>query len=140
MTRAEGNRIIELDGQAAWSAYLDWLGLPWDASEGDSIPIGALAEALTPELAAEYGNPHILRVVTHHTEANEIVYATSCLEGTSSRSQCGTRSASSATDRMLTDLTSRRPGQVGTPAGCSDRASLHLSGPYPRPAGGGRGG
>ena len=83
MTRAEGNRIVELDGQPAWGAYLNGLGLPADASEGDTIPIRALAEALPPHLAAEYGNPHILRVVTHHTEANEIVYATTCAEGTS---------------------------------------------------------
>jgi hypothetical protein len=113
VTRAEGNRIIELDGQPAWTAYLDWLGLPAEASEGDTIPIGALAEALTPELAAEYGNPHILRVVTHHTEAKEIVYATNCPESTSlSLTVRDEERIFRDMDRMLADLTSQRPGQV----------------------------
>jgi len=113
VTRAEGNRIIELDGQPAWSAYLEWLGLPADASEGDTIPIGALAEALPPELADEYGNPHILRVVTHHTEANAIVYATSCPVGTSlSLTVRDEERIFRDMDRMLADLSSRRPGQV----------------------------
>ena len=113
VTRAEGNRIIELDGQPAWTAYLDWLGLPAEASEGDTIPIGALAEALTPELAAEYGNPHILRVVTHHTEAKEIVYATNCPESTSlSLTVRDEERIFRDMDRMLADLTGRRPGQV----------------------------
>ena len=113
VTRAEGNRIIELDGQPAWNAYLEWLGLPADASEGDTIPIGALAEVLTPELAGEYGNPHILRVVTHHTESNAIVYATTCPVGTSlSLTVRDEERIFRDMDRMLADLTSRRPGQV----------------------------
>lgn len=82
VTRAEGNRIVEIDGRPAWAAYLDRMGLPSTATEGDTIPIGALAEPLSPELAAEYGNAHILRVVTHHSEAGEIIYATSCETGT----------------------------------------------------------
>ncbi|MEY4298157.1 MAG: hypothetical protein RLZZ423_1336 [Cyanobacteriota bacterium] len=81
ITRAEHNRIIELDGRPAWSVFLERLGLPAEAREGDTIPIGALAEALTPDLAAEYGNDHILRVVTHHSEAGEIFYATDGIEG-----------------------------------------------------------
>jgi len=113
VTRAEGNRIIELDGQPAWTAYLDWLGLPAEATEGDTIPIGALAEALTPELAAGYGNPHILRVVTHHTPANAIIYATSCPEGTSlSLTVRDEERIFNDMERMLADLTGRRPGQV----------------------------
>jgi hypothetical protein len=82
VTKAEDNRIIELNGQPAWSVFLDRLGLPADAREADTIPIGALAEALPAELAAEYGNDHILRVVTHHSEAGAIVYATACAAGT----------------------------------------------------------
>ena len=113
VTRAEGNRIIELDGQPAWTAYLEWLGLPADASEGDTIPIGALAEALSPALASDYGNPHILRVVTHHTEANEMIYSTTCPVGTSlSITVRDEVRIFSDLDRMLKELTSRRPGQV----------------------------
>jgi hypothetical protein len=81
VTRACDNRIIELDGQPAWPAFLARLGLPADASEAATIPIGALAEALPSDLAAEYGNAHILRVVTHHSPAGELIYATACQEG-----------------------------------------------------------
>ena len=82
VTAAEGNRIIELDGRPAWSVFLEHLDLPADATEADTIPIGALAEELPPDLAAEYGNPHILRVVTHHTDDGALVYATTCKVGT----------------------------------------------------------
>ena len=64
VTRSEGHKILELDGKPAWAEYTERLGLPETATPGDSIPIGALAEQLSPELAAEYGNEHILRVVT----------------------------------------------------------------------------
>lgn len=111
VTASNGNRIIELDGEPAWPAYLAWLGLPADASEADTIPIGALAEALPPELAQDYGNPHILRVVTHHTEANEIVYATTCPVGTDiSLTVRDEERIFNDMDRMLADLTGRRPG------------------------------
>lgn len=81
VTRTQDNRIIELDGLPAWPLFLERLGLPADAREGDTIPIGALAEALPAALAQEYGNDHILRVVTHHSEQGEIIYATACQEG-----------------------------------------------------------
>ena len=81
VTKAEGYKILELDGKPAWTEFLNRLGLPESASSGDSIPIGALAEELTPELAKEYGNRHILRVVTHHA-GDAILYATTIKEGT----------------------------------------------------------
>lgn len=81
VTQVRDNRIIELNGRPAWPLFLERLGLPAEAREGDTIPIGALAEALPSELAAEYGNDHILRVVTHHSEAGELIYATACEPG-----------------------------------------------------------
>ena len=81
VTKADGYRILELDGKPAWSEYMNKLGLPVTATCGDSIPIGALAEELSPELALEYGNNHILRVVTHHV-GDTILYATTVKEGT----------------------------------------------------------
>lgn len=82
VTRAEGNKIIELDGRPAWAEYTRRLELPEGATCGDTIPIGALAETLAPELAAEYGNDHILRVVTRHDPDGAMHYATVCPEGT----------------------------------------------------------
>jgi len=111
VTASAGNRILELDGQPAWPAYLEWLGLPADASEGDTIPIGALAEALPAVLAEDYGNPHSLRVVTHHTEEGAIVYATDCPVGT--KLWLTVRDEDRIfrdMDRMLAEMTGRRPG------------------------------
>ncbi len=81
VTKSNGHIIKELNGKPAWSEYLRHLGLPENANCGDSIPIGALGEKLSPELAKEYGNNHILRVVTKHDGEN-MYYATNCPEGT----------------------------------------------------------
>jgi hypothetical protein len=81
VTRAEGHYIYELNGKPAWTEFTRHLGLPATATCGDSIPIGALAEKLSPELAKEYGNEHILRVVTRH-EGDTMLYATTCKTGT----------------------------------------------------------
>jgi hypothetical protein len=83
VTRSEGHRILELNGRPAWREYTSRLGLPETASCGDSIPIGALAEKLPEHLAREYGNDHILRVVTKRDAASGVMYyATCCPEGT----------------------------------------------------------
>ncbi len=112
ITRARGNHIVELDGKPAWPAYLKRLGLPENATEGDTIPIGALAEELPDPLAHEYGNPHILRVVTHHTPAGEIVYATDAVEGR--RLWLTVRDEElifNDMDRMMRAMTGRHPGR-----------------------------
>lgn len=83
VTKSQGHRILELNGQPAWREYTSRLGLPESATCGDSIPIGALAEKLSPALAAEYGNDHILRVVTKRDLSTGVMYyATLCPEGT----------------------------------------------------------
>lgn len=82
VTRAEGHRILELDGKPAWTEFTGRLGLTADATPGDTIPVGALAEALPPALAAEYGNPHLLRVVTKREPSGAMHYATTCPVGT----------------------------------------------------------
>lgn len=82
VTKVDGNRILELDGRPAWQAYTSRMALPECATPADTIPIGALAEALSPELVDEYGNRHILRVVTHTSDAGALVYPTDCNVGT----------------------------------------------------------
>lgn len=81
VTKAEGHIIMEFNGQPAWEEYLRRLGLPEEANCGDTIPVGALGEKLPPDLADEYGNDHILRVVTKH-EGSNMYYATQIEEGT----------------------------------------------------------
>jgi len=83
VTRAEGTRILELNGRPAWQEYTSRLGLdPETATCGDSIPVGALAEELPAALAEEYGNPHLLRVVTKRDADGAMHYATTIREGT----------------------------------------------------------
>lgn len=83
VTKAEGNRIIELDGKPAWSVYTERLGVTPapDTICGETIPIGALAEELDSESAAEYGNPHILRVITKYDPDGSIYYPVTAEEG-----------------------------------------------------------
>ncbi|MFM7635159.1 MAG: FIST signal transduction protein [Cyanobacteriota bacterium] len=113
VTRSAVNRIVELDGAPAWSVFLERLGLPPDAAQADTIPIGALAERLPAALAAEYGNSHILRAVTHHSAAGEIIYATTCAEGRdlwlTVRDE---ERIFSDLDRMLQAMAARRPGAL----------------------------
>jgi len=112
VTKAEGNRIIQLDDAPAWPAFLERLGLPLTATEADTIPIGALAEELPLALAEEYGNSHILRVVTHHSADGEIIYATECPVGT--RLWLTVRDEDLIfrdMDRMLETMVARRPGE-----------------------------
>lgn len=82
VTKSEGNRIIELNGRPAWNEYTSRLGLEPGADCGHTIPIGALAELLDESLAVEYGNSHILRVVTSRDGDGTMHYATTIPEGT----------------------------------------------------------
>lgn len=81
VTKAEGNRIIEFDGKPAWKEYTQRLSLPESSLCGDTIPVGALAEKLPKELAREYGNPHILRVITKYDADGSIYYPITCRKG-----------------------------------------------------------
>jgi len=113
VTASRGNHIEQLDGKPAWPAYLARMGLPATATEGDTIPIGALAEALPKASADEYGNSHILRVVTHHTEAGDIIYATEAKVGT--RLWLTVRDEDrifNDMDRMMKSMIARRVGQL----------------------------
>jgi hypothetical protein len=111
VTKSDGHIIKELNGNPAWEEYTHRLGLAADATCGDTIPIGALGEELSPELAKEYGNHHILRVVTKH-EGNDMYYANEIKEGT--KLWLTTRDEDlifSEMDRMVEDITSRMDGK-----------------------------
>lgn len=85
VTKSEGNKIIEFNGKPAWQEYVAKLSLDPEAvkSCGETIPIGALAEKLPDDIAEEYGNSHILRVVTKFDkDTGAIYYATTIEEGT----------------------------------------------------------
>jgi hypothetical protein len=82
VTKVDGHRIMELNGRPAWDEYTQRLELSPAVDCGQTIPIGALAERLNEEQAEDYGNPHILRVVTRKEEDGTIHYATTIREGT----------------------------------------------------------
>lgn len=82
VTRATGHRVHELDGRPAWEVYTHGLGLTAAATPGDTIPPGALGVALSAEHAAEYGDSHILRVVTHREDDGTFVMPVACPVGT----------------------------------------------------------
>lgn len=82
VTSSTGHIIHELNNKPAWEEYTRRLGLSEEtATCADTIPIGALAEELDNDLSVEYGNKHILRVVTKH-EGSDMYYSTTCKVGT----------------------------------------------------------
>jgi len=82
VTRATDNRVYELDGEPAWRVYTRALGLPENATPGDAIPPGALGVELPAALAEEYGDTHLLRVVTHRLEDGSFLMPVTCPTGT----------------------------------------------------------
>ena len=112
VTKSKGHIIEELNGKPAWEEYLNHLGLANDATCGDTIPVGALGEELSDELAKEYGNKHILRAVTKH-EGTNMYYATTIEEGT--KLWLTTRDEGlifSEMDRMVENMTERATGKT----------------------------
>jgi hypothetical protein len=107
VTKSDGNKIEELNGKPAWVEYTSRLGLLPTDTCGETIPIGALAEELPQHLAVEYGNNHILRVVTSH-DGNTMYYATDIREGTKLwLTQRNEERIFSEMSRMVTSMNSR---------------------------------
>ncbi len=119
VTKAEDNRIIELDGKPAWPALLERFGLPPDSTDpSETLPITGLGEALTEDEKAVYDNPQILRVPIKVSDDRQSFYLpTSVPEGT--KFQLMQRDEQYIFDgverlmqRMQDDLDGRRPVAV----------------------------
>jgi hypothetical protein len=82
VTRASGNRVHELDGEPAWRVFTRNLGLPETAEPTDTIPPGAVGMKLSPELAREYGDAHLLRVITRRFPDGTLLMPVTCPQGT----------------------------------------------------------
>lgn len=82
VTRSTGNQVHELDGEPAWKVFTRNLGLPETATPGDTIPPGAVGVALSPELAKEYGDSHLLRVITRRLPDGTFLMPVNCPVGT----------------------------------------------------------
>lgn len=84
VTKAEGNKILEFNGNPAWQEYTTRLSLDPENTKscGSTIPIGALGQKLPDDIAEEYGNTHILRAVTKFdADTGAMYYATTVTEG-----------------------------------------------------------
>ncbi|MBE1236973.1 FIST C-terminal domain-containing protein [Phaeovibrio sulfidiphilus] len=83
VTRAHGHRIFEFDGKPAWQEYTARLGVSPepDTCCHTTIPIGALAEELPKAVADEYGNTHILRVITRYDGDGTVYFPVTCEAG-----------------------------------------------------------
>ncbi|MFM1873376.1 MAG: hypothetical protein RL398_2798 [Planctomycetota bacterium] len=82
VTAATGNRVHRLDGEPAWSVFTNRLGLTDAATPADTIPPGAVGEALSDAEAAEYGDSHLLRVITRRLPDGTLLMPTSAQPGT----------------------------------------------------------
>lgn len=82
VTKAAGNKIYEMDGMPPWQAYRNRLSLMQEDNQTLTvIAAGGLARELPVAVAAEYGNPHILRGPATGANENVMCLAVSVAEG-----------------------------------------------------------
>ena len=83
VTKSEGNRILELDGNPAWPALMDKVGLPHETSPAECMAIVGLGIDLSPAEQEAYDNPQVLRVPLEVSEDfQSFSWPTSCPQGT----------------------------------------------------------
>ncbi len=63
VTKSEGNRVFEIDGQDAWPFLMRKLDLPVSTHPGETLAIAGLGEQIEDDLAEEYGNKFVLRII-----------------------------------------------------------------------------
>lgn len=81
ITKCDGNRVFEIEHQAAWPFLMDRLDLAADTHPGPCIPIAGLGVELPSELHEEYHNKHILRVVLKVDEDGSLYIPVECQVG-----------------------------------------------------------
>jgi hypothetical protein len=82
VTRSEGNRVIEIEGEAAWPYLMSKLDLPADTHPGPCIPVAGMAELLPDGFREPYDNDHILRVIVKVDEDGSFYMPVDCPQGT----------------------------------------------------------
>ena len=81
VTRSEGNRVFEFEGQPAWRYISNKMGVPETAGFFEVGPAW-YAQELPEELHSEYGNTHILFGALEKDEDGSMILPVSCEEGT----------------------------------------------------------
>jgi hypothetical protein len=74
VTRAEANRIYEINGKPAWPFLTEQVGLPLDASPVQLTVMAPLGVQLPEEHHDAYDNKHLLRAIFKKCEKNESVF------------------------------------------------------------------
>ena len=83
VTKSDGNRIIELDGQPAWPNLMSKVGLPAETVPSEAMAIVGLGVDLSAEDQSSYDNPQILRVPLIVSEDYQtFLWPVRCAEGT----------------------------------------------------------
>lgn len=81
VTENMDNIIYKLDGEPAWKAWMNKLGLPETTSIAE-VKFANLAKKTPYECHKEYGSEYIIRVGAYHTPDGSIVSTVSCKPGT----------------------------------------------------------
>ncbi|MSR39699.1 MAG: hypothetical protein EXS02_12790 [Planctomycetes bacterium] len=82
VTKSTSNRVHQIDGEPAWRSFTRHLGQPETAKPSDTIPSGAVGIRLSDADAEEYGDSHILRVITHSEADGTFLMPVTCPAGT----------------------------------------------------------
>lgn len=83
VTRSEGNRILEFNGEPAWPLIMGRMNLPLSTKFQDALRVVCFGAALPESLHAEYGNQHVLYVPFGVDEQRQSFYlAVTIEEGT----------------------------------------------------------
>jgi hypothetical protein len=83
VTKSEGNRILELDGQAAWPTLMGKVGLPIETPPAECMGISGLGIDLNQSEQEFYDNPQVLRATFEVSEDNQTFsWPTTCPQGT----------------------------------------------------------
>jgi len=131
VTRAELNRIYEIEGQPAWKFVCNRAGIPDEMTIFEAGPATWFAEELSFEEQQDYGNTHILRGAFAKGEDGSLLMPVICREGTKFWNAMRDEERMFADlDQMVEDLAERCEGReicAVFHADCVGRGRLSLN-------------
>jgi len=114
ITKSDGNKIIELDGEPAWPTLMAKLDLPADSEAAETMGMTGLGVDLSPEDGEAYDNPQVLRVpLVVEDDHQSFRLPTTCPEGSHvALMQRDEQRIFDGVERMNGELNGRRPAAV----------------------------
>ena len=82
VTAAEGNRILELDGEPAWPRVVQRLGLPAETTPVEAIPMAIFGIEIDESARESYDNSHVLLVPSRTDAARSAIVSAIVPAGT----------------------------------------------------------